>query len=95
MGRYDMTTAFTGATHLAMDTTAGEKERKSLEPLLINPVERWKIMTGKMLTTTLFAMSSLATSSAASTNISSPNSPSRRRMTMVSFLRRRRSCRPS
>jgi sodium transport system permease protein len=29
-----MITAFTGATHLAMDTTAGEKERKSLEPLL-------------------------------------------------------------
>ena len=35
-----MITAFTGATHLAMDTTAGEKERKSLEPLLINPVPR-------------------------------------------------------
>ncbi len=55
-----MITAFTGATHLAMDTTAGEKERKSLEPLLINPVPRWQIMTGKMLTTTIFAMSSLA-----------------------------------
>ena len=55
-----MITAFTGATHLAMDTTAGEKERKSLEPLLINPVPRWQIMTGKMLTTTVFAMASLA-----------------------------------
>jgi sodium transport system permease protein len=55
-----MITAFTGATHLAMDTTAGEKERKSLEPLLINPVPRWAIMTGKMLTTTAFAMASLA-----------------------------------
>jgi sodium transport system permease protein len=55
-----MITAFTGATHLAMDTTAGEKERKSLEPLLINPVPRWQIMTGKMLTTTAFAMASLA-----------------------------------
>ena len=55
-----MITAFTGATHLAMDTTAGEKERKSLEPLLINPVPRWQIMTGKMLTTTIFAMASLA-----------------------------------
>jgi sodium transport system permease protein len=54
-----MITAFTGATHLAMDTTAGEKERKSLEPLLINPVPRWQIMTGKMLTTTVFAMASL------------------------------------
>ncbi len=55
-----MITAFTGATHLAMDTTAGEKERKSLEPLLINPVPRWQIMSGKMLTTTVFAMASLA-----------------------------------
>jgi sodium transport system permease protein len=55
-----MITAFTGATHLAMDTTAGEKERKSLEPLLINPVPRWQIMTGKMLTTTAFATASLA-----------------------------------
>jgi len=55
-----MITAFTGATHLAMDTTAGEKERKSLEPLLINPVPRWQIMTGKMITTTVFALAALA-----------------------------------
>ncbi len=55
-----MITAFTGGMHLAMDTTAGEKERKSLEPLLINPVPRWQIMTGKLATTMLFAMASLA-----------------------------------
>jgi sodium transport system permease protein len=55
-----MITAFTGGMHLAMDTTAGEKERRSLEPLLINPVPRWQIMSGKLVTTMLFAMSSLA-----------------------------------
>ncbi len=55
-----MITAFTGGMHLALDTTAGEKERRSLEPLLINPVPRWQIMTGKLLTTTIFAMASLA-----------------------------------
>jgi len=55
-----MITAFTGGMHLAMDTTAGEKERKSLEPLLINPVPRWQIMTGKLATTMVFAMASLA-----------------------------------
>jgi len=55
-----MITAFTGGMHLAMDTTAGEKERKSLEPLLINPVPRWQIMSGKLVTTMLFAMASLA-----------------------------------
>lgn len=55
-----MITAFTGGMHLAMDSTAGEKERKSLEPLLINPVPRWQIMSGKLITTMLFAMASLA-----------------------------------
>ncbi len=43
-----MITAFTGATHLAMDTTAGEKERKSLEPLLILPVMICQRGTGLM-----------------------------------------------
>ena len=55
-----MITAFTGAIHLALDTTAGEKERRSLEPLLINPVPRWQIMTGKLVTTMMFAMAALA-----------------------------------
>lgn len=55
-----MITAFTGGMHLAIDTTAGEKERKSLEPLLINPAPRWQIMSGKMLATLVFAFTSLA-----------------------------------
>ncbi len=55
-----MITAFTGGMHLAIDSTAGEKERKSLEPLLINPVPRWQIMSGKMLATTVFGFTSLA-----------------------------------
>jgi len=55
-----MITAFTGGMHLAIDSTAGEKERKSLEPLLINPVPRWQIMTGKMLATIVFGFASLA-----------------------------------
>jgi len=55
-----MITAFTGGMHLAVDSTAGEKERKSLEPLLINPVPRWQIMLGKMSATATFAFASLA-----------------------------------
>ena len=55
-----MITAFTGGMHLAIDTTAGEKERKSLEPLLINPVPRWQVMLGKMSATATFAFASLA-----------------------------------
>ena len=54
-----MITAFSGGMHLAIDSTAGEKERKSLEPLLINPVPRWQIMIGKMLATMTFALASL------------------------------------
>jgi sodium transport system permease protein len=55
-----MITAFTGGMHLAVDTTAGEKERKSLEPLLINPVPRWQIMLGKMCATATYAFASLS-----------------------------------
>ncbi len=55
-----MITAFTGGMHLAIDSTAGEKERKSLEPLLINPVPRWQIMLGKMCATATYAFASLS-----------------------------------
>lgn len=55
-----MLTGFMGGLHQAMDSTAGEKERKSLEPLLINPVPRWQIMTGKMLATNAYGFVSLA-----------------------------------
>lgn len=40
---------FMGGVYLAIDTTSGERERGSLEPLLINPVERWGLMLGKYL----------------------------------------------
>ena len=36
-----------GALNAALDTTAGERERGSLEPLLMNPAERWAIVIGK------------------------------------------------
>ncbi|MGD9584701.1 MAG: ABC transporter permease [Lysobacterales bacterium] len=51
--------AFMGGMYLAIDTTAGERERQSLEPLLANPVPRWKIMAGKLLATAAFAIASL------------------------------------
>jgi sodium transport system permease protein len=37
----------TGALNAALDTTAGERERGSLEPLLMNPAERWLLVLGK------------------------------------------------
>ena len=36
-----------GALNAALDTTAGERERGSLEPLLMNPLERWALVLGK------------------------------------------------
>lgn len=55
-------TLFYGGMYLAIDTTAGERERQSLEPLLANPVARWKIMIGKLAATVMFAMASLCLS---------------------------------
>ena len=55
-------TVFVGSMHMAIDTTAGERERKSLEPLLINPMPRWQIMAGKLAATTFFALATLGLS---------------------------------
>jgi sodium transport system permease protein len=51
-----MFSAFMGGFYLAVDTTAGERERQSLESLLINPVPRWQIVLGKLGATALFAL---------------------------------------
>ena len=51
-----------GGLYLAIDTTAGERERGSLEPLLTLPVERWRLIVGKVLATCLFMVLSLVVS---------------------------------
>ncbi|MDH3400551.1 MAG: ABC transporter permease [Chromatiales bacterium] len=51
-----------GGLYLATDTTAGERERGSLEPLLTLPVERWQLIVGKVLATCLFMVLSLIVS---------------------------------
>ncbi|MEO6969206.1 MAG: ABC transporter permease [Rhodanobacteraceae bacterium] len=48
--------AFIGGMALAIDTTAGERERQSLEPLFANPVPRWQLLAGKLGATSLFAL---------------------------------------
>jgi sodium transport system permease protein len=50
----------TGGLHLAIDTTAGERERKSLEPLLTLPVARASLIIGKMTATVCYMLASLA-----------------------------------
>jgi sodium transport system permease protein len=44
----------TGAIYPAIDMTAGEKERGTMETLLISPAERTEIVAGKFLATTAF-----------------------------------------
>ena len=48
-----------GAIQPAVDTTAGEKERGTMETLLISPAERGEIVVGKFLSTTAFAFLSV------------------------------------
>jgi len=48
-----------GGFHLAIDSTAGERERGSLEPLLTTPVARADLLLGKMAATMCYMMLSL------------------------------------
>jgi sodium transport system permease protein len=50
---------FVGGMQLAIDATAGERERQSLEPLLTTPARRSAIISGKILATAAFTMLSL------------------------------------
>lgn len=47
--------AFTGGMNVAMDMLAGERERRSLLPLLLNPVSRTGVIMGKWLAIGMFA----------------------------------------
>jgi sodium transport system permease protein len=51
--------AFQGAMHVAIDITAGEKERKTIETLLVTDVKRSEIVVGKCLAA--FTLALLAT----------------------------------
>lgn len=48
-----------GGFYLAVDTTAGERERLSLEPLLALPVARWQLVLGKYAAVLAFVLLSL------------------------------------
>jgi sodium transport system permease protein len=47
--------AFICGMGVAVDVTAGERERKSLEPLLVNPVPRYVIVIGKWMAAVAFS----------------------------------------
>lgn len=50
---------FNGASPVITDATAGERERGSLEPLLINPIPRGWVAIGKMISAMPFAILNL------------------------------------
>lgn len=51
--------AFMSGVGIAVDATAGERERKSLEPLLVNPVHRSRLVIGKWLAAVVFSVTGL------------------------------------
>ncbi len=57
-----MIAAFTGAMPLATDSTAGERERGSIEALLVNPAPRGAIASGKWAAGTVTAIISVVVS---------------------------------
>jgi sodium transport system permease protein len=50
----------TGCTAIAIDMTAGERERGSMEPLLMNPVTRLSLVTGKWLAVGVYGLGVVA-----------------------------------
>lgn len=52
-------TAFLGGAYLLIDTTAGERERQSLEPLLATPASREAVMSGKIAAACVIGLASL------------------------------------
>lgn len=60
MAVFTLVSAFVGGMNIAMDTIAGERERRSLLPLLLNAVPRMSIVLGKWLAVSFFATAGLA-----------------------------------
>jgi sodium transport system permease protein len=55
----------TGGMYLAIDTTVGERERGTLEPLLATPVPRAQLLLGKLMATCVYMLLSLSISASA------------------------------
>jgi sodium transport system permease protein len=53
---YGLLAAFSGAMAMCLDMSAGERERGSLEPLLVNPLSPLKLLLGKWLAAVLISI---------------------------------------
>lgn len=56
MSVFALVATFVGGMNVAMDAIAGERERRSLLPLLMNPILRRDVVLGKWLAISLFAV---------------------------------------
>jgi sodium transport system permease protein len=65
MSIFTLVAAFVGGMNVAMDVVAGERERRSLLPLLLNPVSRGTVIAGKWIATSVFSLAGLAITVAA------------------------------
>jgi sodium transport system permease protein len=59
MSVFTLVSAFAGGMNVAMDSIAGERERRSLLPLLMHPVTRLDVLLGKWLAVAAFSVASL------------------------------------
>jgi sodium transport system permease protein len=60
MSVFTLVSAFAGGMNVAMDSIAGERERRSLVPLLMHPVTRFRLLLGKWLAVSAFSAAGLA-----------------------------------
>jgi sodium transport system permease protein len=60
MSVFTLVSAFVGGMNVAMDSIAGERERRSLVPLLMHPLTRLELLLGKWLAVAAFAVAGLA-----------------------------------
>lgn len=60
MSIFTLVSTFVGGMNVAMDSIAGERERRSLVPLLMHPVTRLDLLLGKWLAVAAFSAAGLA-----------------------------------
>jgi sodium transport system permease protein len=59
MSVFTLVSTFSGGMYLALDATAGERERGSFVPLLLNPVSRLHLIAGKWIAVSVFSLAGL------------------------------------
>ncbi len=75
MSVFTLVSTFAGGMNIAMDSTAGERERRSLVPLLLNPTPRLHLIVGKWIGVAVFALAGLAVNLAGFTVVLESRAP--------------------